>query len=360
MTFANRFSHSASMARPSSGCWDEPKTLEIAHKMEATIEALSSIIESLLHHSQLERGIIAPEIQEVELKPLLEQVQIDNEPQARSKNLRLEVDAGPCCIRTDPALLRRMIENLVGNAIRYTGSGRVCLRCRTDGGQVRIEVQDTGPGIPEESIDSIFEEYVQLEGAPGSGVAGSDGERAIGEGLGLGLSIVKHISQLLDHPLAVRSAPEEGSVFTIVVPKVEVLTADGDASSQTEEDRSVAGHSVLIIDDDASILDSTGLLLESLGHRVATASCGHDAFSKLNSGLVPDLVIIDFRLPGSNGLEVLGGLRERLDDSVPAILMTGDTADHESKLEQAGRCRLLHKPVEVAELQSMIQELVDG
>jgi PAS domain S-box-containing protein len=326
----------------------DPAQREICDKMRQSRDAVADILEALLDISKLESGAVTPRRSTFPLHTVLSRIVADTQPQAEQKGLQLRCFVTPDCrVHSDPALLERVIENLVGNAIRYTERGGVSISCKRDGAVIRIAIEDSGIGIPPEALERIFDEYYRV----------GDQSRGRGQGLGLGLSIVKHIAQLLDHPIEVRSRPGEGSTFTVTVPVGEEAVAAvsaqrGHAVASAKSGRPV----VLLIDDEPAIVDATTLLLEAAGLTVHAASDGQTARTVLAGGVRPDMVVCDYRLPGANGIEVIRQLRAQAATVVPAILLTGDTSGHEIARAEVPSCLVLHKPVDADRLIGAIEQ----
>lgn len=326
------------------GKLDDSELQDIAGKMRHSLDAMGEILETLLDISKLEGGSIVPEKVDVNLRNLLNSVVTHNMQQAEDKGLKLESICEDCMVRTDAALLSRVIENFVTNAIRYTDRGRVTIECHCREGSVRIAVSDTGCGIDGESLDRIFDEYYQLENAA----------RDRGKGLGLGLAIVRHIARLLEHPIDVSSVPGKGSTFFIDVPLGEanqVRTAEVAASSSSR-----ASHApvVLLVDDDPAIIDASRMLLESAGVRVHSASNGDDALALIESGVRPDVLVSDYRLPGMSGVELIRRMRNATKQDIRSVLMTGDTSSSEIAAANVENCTVLHKPFDSNQLLSLL------
>lgn len=324
----------------------EPQQRAICDKMQQSRDAVAHILEALLDVSKLESGTVKPQKVEFELKPMLERIVADNQPQAEAKGLQLLCADASCTVHSDPALLERVVENLVTNAIRYTEKGQVAIGCQLVGPSARIAVSDTGIGIPAAMLDKIFDEYYQV---------GNEG-RDRRKGLGLGLSIVKHIARLLEHEVEVRSSPGEGSTFSVTVP----LGATTIAAAQKQASAPVAAAQrrepvVLVIDDEPAIVDSTTLLLQSAGLTVHAAGSGEAARQLVVTGVRPDMLICDYRLPGANGVTVIRSLREIVKADVPAILLTGDTSRGEIERANVPSCVVLHKPVDADRLIDVIE-----
>ena len=320
---------------------------EIRSKMRGSLETMGDLLGALLDISKLDSGSVTPEERDFSLGDLLTTVAHQARPHAEAKGLELEIvlDGSPCIAHTDPTLLQRVVENFVGNAIRYTQTGGIQLVCRSSGEAARVEVVDSGPGIPKHELETIFEEYYQLENP----------SRDRDKGLGLGLAIAKHIGRLLDLRLDVRSEIGRGSTFSVEVP-----LGTGVAESAPEADDVLTGSStatrVLLIDDDPAVLDSTSILLEVLGFELETAEDGSAALEAIRAGGPPDVVVTDFRLPGMSGVEVIEQIRAAVGRAVPAIIMTGDTTGVGSLGIEC--CEVLNKPVDADELIELIHQSV--
>lgn len=324
-----------------------PDQQEIVGNIRSSLDIMSGLLDTFLDLSRLENGSIAAEKRDFNIRKLLDRILTDNLPTATEKGLRLCCDVSDCIVHSDPALLERIVENLVTNAIRYTSDGQVAIACREQGDAVQILVTDTGIGIPGDALDNIFDEYVQL------GKSSKDRVK----GLGLGLSIVKLLARLLDHPLEVMSEPGNGSTFSVIVPLGRAMAAAAksgstDRASTARKDRAPV---VLLVDDDEAIVDSTTMLLESAGITVHSAGNGEDAMALAESGVCADLVITDYRLPRHSGVELVTQLRSIAGWPLPALLMTGDTSAN--KIARAGLsdCTVFRKPVDTERLIALVE-----
>ena len=327
---------------------DQPEQQEISAKIRKSLETMGELLDALLDISKLEGGSITVETRDVRLQELLDRIVTDNIQQAEGKGLQLECTSADCVVHSDAGLLERVIENFVTNAIRYTDQGRVRIDCQCGDGVARIAVTDTGVGIAKDDLDKVFEEYYQLDNLV----------RDRRKGLGLGLSIVKHIARLLDHPLEVTSVPGEGSTFAVQVPlgttEVGRTEAHAPAKAPPRGDREPI---VLLVDDDPAIVDATTMLLRSAGVQVYSASSGDDALAQIKAGMRPDVLVSDYRLPGYTGVEVIQRVRQATVGNLPTVLMTGDTSAHEIEAVNLYNCTILHKPVDTDRLISVIENL---
>jgi PAS domain S-box-containing protein len=325
---------------------DEQPLLAVCDKMRKSLDTMGKLLDALLDISKLDGGSVKPEKRDFPLREVLDRIVTGSIQQAREKGLELLCTGSDCVVHSDSGLLERVLENFVTNAIRYTEQGRVTIDCRCDANSARISVADTGMGIPEDDLSRIFEEYYQLDNPT----------RNQRKGLGLGLSIVRHIARLLDHPVNVSSTPGKGSTFSIDVPlgtTQERQVTEPVESARVRRRKLV----VLLIDDDPAVVDATSMLLEASGIKVHSAMNGDDALAHVAAGLRPDLVVSDYRLPGYNGVEAVRRLRRAVASDMPTILMTGDTSGDEIREASLSNCSVLHKPVDTDRLIAMIESV---
>ncbi|PWC33935.1 ATP-binding protein [Azospirillum sp. TSO35-2] len=326
----------------------DPRDRSVGEKMGEALDAGENLLHSLLEVATLDAGVVRPQLVEVPVTVVFEDLLGEFRAAAADKGLHLR--AIPCrlTIRTDRAMLTRMLGDLMRNAIRFTDRGRVTIGCRRRGQWLRIEVWDTGTGIPAEQLDNIFEDFVQL-GNP---------ERDRRQGLGLGLAKVRRKAALLGHAVEVRSHQGRGSVFAVHVPVVGTDRTDGPVPLRDDTTTAAsADRLILVVEDDPVQRDAMRLLLESWGHRVIEAENGEAALALLRdvaptatgvdaAALIPDMVVSDFRLPGGlSGVQTVARVGELLGRAVPGLILTGDTAPERIRDAVATGCRLLHKPV---------------
>jgi two-component system, sensor histidine kinase len=322
-----------------------PEVREIVEKAQASVDALEFLLMSLLDVSKLDSGIVTPELKDFPLQMLFDRMELQYDAQARHKRLELKVVATSAIVRSDAALLDRIVRNFLANALRYTVSGRVLLGCRRRPDGVSIQVLDTGPGVAEEHLETIFEEFYQV----------GNSERDRRKGLGLGLSIVRRLARLLDHHVDVRSIAGRGSCFSVKVPagnRVHTPECDAEAA---ETPFDFAGVFVVIVDDDPDILESMQLLLTDWGCHALTASCGAETLARLaQHERIPDLIICDYRLRGELGADVIPRIRAAVESDVPALIATGDIAPASLAAAAASGYPLVHKPVSPDKLRQLI------
>jgi len=336
---------------------NDPECLTLIGKLNETLGAMAGMLDTLLDINQLEAGKVQPEIDSFKITGVLEHLKTEFMYLAKAKGLSLCVVPSSGCVRSDPLLLGQMIRNLLSNAVKYTKQGKILVGCRRMRDHLRIEVWDTGIGIPAEQLESIFEEYHQL-GNPA---------RERGLGLGLGLSIVNRLGDLLGHRTGVRSAAGQGSVFTIEVPlgdKIETNDETQDAASSISiiENARYRCGTLLVVEDDPNVREALDLLLQEEGYRTILACDGIEVTALARQGrLMPDLIIADYNLPGGrNGLQIITDLRENLGRPFPGIILTGDIATEVLRKVISAGCEYLYKPVNVDLLTARIVQLVSA
>jgi len=259
----------------------------------------------------------------------------------------------PCAltVRSDRRLLRRLLQNFVSNAIKYTPSGSVLVGCRRRGGKLRIDVYDTGIGIPHTKRRAVFKEFHRLD----------QGAR-VARGVGLGLSIVERIARVLDCEVALKSVVGRGSRFSVEVPRAAAVAASPAIAAMTRTGAGrLTGTVALCIDNERSILDGMEKLLGGWGCRVLTAADLTEALAAMEAnGLEPDGLLVDYHLDGGNGIAAIAELRRRLGRQngrdLPAILITADRSLHVREEAQAEGAHLLHKPIKPASLRALITQ----
>jgi signal transduction histidine kinase/CheY-like chemotaxis protein len=323
---------------------------EISGHIGKAVVSLAALVDSLLDISRLDAGVVQPELQQVPVRTLLEQIEVSYRPVAREKGLEFRIAAADALVNTDPVLLERLVRNLVDNAFKYTADGCVTLKAEVVGSAVRIAVRDTGPGIPAAERERIFEEFYQI-GNP---------ERDRSQGLGLGLAIVRRLAQLLGLEVELESDLGRGSIFTVTMPQAAPKRAPpAQPAIVTPNRRELAGTRILVIDDEPEVRAGMQMLLEHLGCRVAVCGGYAEAEQLLDrQALEVQLIIADFRLrQNESGIDTVRRLRERLGD-VPVLLLTGDTAPERLREAQSSGLRLLNKPVSAEKLtQGMLAAL---
>ncbi len=322
----------------------------LARNIDASLESVEEILTALLDISRFDAGARKPEYSEFPIDDILLPLAREFAPLAESKGLRLRVVPCGLWVRSDRRLLRRALQNLVSNAIKYTRSGKVLIGCRRSGNAVRLEVHDTGPGIPEDKRELIFREFERLR---------DDAGRE--PGLGLGLSIVERISRVLGHALDLRSRVGHGTVFSITVPRAragggEKRAVDEEHVPQSEKTAQPA--TVLVVDNEPAILEGMSKLLGGWGCEVIRASTGAQAAAALREreGDI-GLVIADYHLDDEDGLGVIETLRALAGWPLPAILITADRSREVQESARSHDVTYLRKPVKPAALRAVMNRI---
>lgn len=314
--------------------------------IQRALDALKSLLDGVLDLSKLDAGVVKPEHEVFPINSLLERIGSGYAPRYAAKGLVLRVLPSEGMVDSDPILLGRILGNLVENALTYTVRGGVLVGCRRRGDQLRIEVWDSGIGIPQERQQEIFEEFVQIR-------AGNSDDQ---QGLGLGLAIVTRLASLLGHEVTLRSIPDRGSCFAVTVPLIVAETVAPPVHPHPSP--AACDGLVLVINDEAAAFDALHLLLSDWGYAVITATSATDALaSVLSSGRQPDLVISDTRLIQSDGgVLIIQRLRDELGTALPGVILTGNTDPALRALAETQGLAVLHKPVMPDSLRQLLQD----
>ena len=316
------------------------------------IGVMQELLEKLLDVSRLDAGTMRPETTNFSISSLLDQLREQFQPIAAGKGITLKLVQSSAVVRSDPVLLRVILQNLISNAIKYTPQGKVVIGCRRRGDRLRIEVWDSGAGIPADKQEAVFEEFYQLDNPA----------RDRSKGAGFGLAIVRRMASLLDLPLHMHSIQGKGSCFALEVP---VTVSDPGETVTVKPATTPPGigatpSSILLVDDDEIVLNANSMLLSTLGYKVIPA-CGADAAIQMTAteSIPPEIIISYYRLPGSyNGKELVQQLRTRADSLIPAIILTGDITLTGDDNLLPDNSLLLQKPVRVEELVQAINYLL--
>ena len=313
----------------------------LAERAQDSVAAMEQLFSSLLDISKLDAGVVKPRLEVFALARVLQAVQAHYAPIAAEKGLRLRVRTTRAQVLSDPALVERMLGNLVANAIRYTPRGGVVVGCRRRGAQWRLQVVDSGIGIAPQHQQAVFDEFFRADPS----AAADD------KGLGLGLSIVQRTAHMLSHSIALRSRPGRGSVFELVMdaqPEPLALPAPAGEAPTTS---TLAGCFVVLVDDDPRNLEALRVLFTQWQCHVLAAASAEAALAQLDEHLrIPDLLVADQRLgQGLSGRDFIAEARRRAETPVPALLLTADLELPVSALDPA--TQVLHKPAGVDRLQ---------
>jgi Na+/proline symporter/CheY-like chemotaxis protein len=320
---------------------------QLIGNIDASLDAVEEIFGALLEISRLDTGAMKPEIVSFRIDELLRQLEVEFAPLAQEKGLKL--DFVPCSLaaHSDRRLLRRLLLNLVSNAIKYTPKGRVLVGCRRGRGRLRIDVYDTGLGVPRSKKRAIFQEFHRLD--QGAKVA---------RGLGLGLSIVERIARVLEHNITVSSAVGRGSRFSVEVPISAAIPVSQHQRVARDVDRvQLSGITVLCIDNDLAILDGMETLLGGWGCRVLKAPDLKTAVAAVaQTKAAPDGLLVDYHLDDGNGIEAIADLRRRFGADLTAILITADRSPQVRENARAHHIQVLNKPLKPAALRALLTQ----
>jgi two-component system CheB/CheR fusion protein len=336
----------------------DDKAKKLVARIGMTLASMSSMLDVLLDINRIDAGVIKVGKAEFEIGDLLKRLGYEFTYHAEAKNLEFRVVACRSHIVSDPALLEQMLRNLLANALKFTKDGKILLGCRRNGTKLRIQIWDTGVGIDNREIDTIFNEYHQLDAADGD---------ADHRGLGLGLAIVKRMVNLLGHRIDVASHVNKGTVFSLEVD----LAEGGDdrdavvpaASSLVPEGAlPAASYNILLIEDEPDILELFERSFRDAGHMVRTARNSASATRMLAAATAPpDIIIADYNLTDrTNGLRLALTFREKFGHDIPIIILTGDIATNTLRRIAQEGCMHIHKPVAPRDLEQAIRRLVNG
>ena len=319
-------------------------TRALVNQTSIALDSVEDLLEALLEISRLDAGAIQPEISSFRIDRLLQTLHVEFAPVARSAGLAFAVDSQPLWVESDQRLLRRILQNFISNALRYTARGGVDVVCRLNGGAVEVSVTDSGPGIADDQQTLIFEEFRRLD--------------TRSQGKGLGLAIVRRASDMLGHPIGLRSAPGQGSTFSISVP-AGATREDEEQAGPEGRDRSMRGLSVLVIDNERQIQTGMAKLLTGWGCSVATADGYDQAVAQFAEDVCPDIMLVDYHLNGDETGDVaIARLRDHFGSRVPAVIISADRGEALKNELAAGAIPLLNKPVKPAQLRALLRTML--
>ncbi|CAN7509440.1 PAS domain-containing hybrid sensor histidine kinase/response regulator [Rhizobium sp. LjRoot254] len=321
---------------------------DLVQNIDSALESVETILGAVLDISRLDTGAMKPRLSTVALDDFLKRIDTDYQPLARAQGLTLKVLPTSLKVKTDPTLLRRLVQNLVSNAIKYTVKGRVLVGVRRRGNEAWIQVYDTGIGIPPSKFKTVFKEFARLD----------EGARTA-SGLGLGLSIVDRISRVLSHPVELQSTPGKGTVFRLRLPLDQtsaVPLSTEPASAVGRPGQKLDGIRVLCIDNEPAILDGMKILLSGWGCVVETAASLAECETIIARQWRPDAVIADYHLGDGNGITAIARLRLAF-GPLPAILITADRTPEVRALADRDGIAQLNKPVKPAALRASLSRI---
>jgi len=324
----------------------------LVENIDAAVAMMNELFKALLDISRLDAGALTPNITEFPLERLFERVRTTFVGPAKDAGLDFRVVPTEAWVRSDFVLLEQILLNLVSNAVRYAARGGVLIGARKRGRDLRIEIWDTGPGIPDDQREKIFSEFYR-------GDDPRHDRRELGGGLGLGLAIVDRMCRLLHHRIELSSDVGHGSRFSVIVPMAAAPARPAEPPPLAVGALNLAAEKfIVVIDDDALALDGMGGLLRSWGC-VAARSAAEALLDLAEAEGPPDLVISDFHLSDQRtGIEAIEQLRAAFGAAIPAFLISGDIGPALLQQAQHGGYHLLHKPVDPMQLRTMLNRLL--
>lgn len=325
--------------------------LAIVERQHHAIEAMTELLNALLDISKLESGTVQVKNEYVNMPDLIGELREQFGSVASAKQLALNTEVADINVHTDRVLLRQLVQNLMGNAIKYTDAGYVTVKIFTDSNGATIEIADSGVGIPRDQVAKIFDAYYQ-----------TPGQRPDRPGVGLGLAIVKQIAELLGYAIAVESQPGRGTTFRINIPRGAISKPAREADSSQPETAAMnlpTGY-ILVIEDDRAVREALCLSLELEGFMVLSAASQQSAITTFTEHSAQIAAIIsDYHVDANyTGIEIVKTLRAISTSRLPAIFLTGDTSLALRAQQDVADSRLLSKPVEVAKLTQALSELL--
>jgi len=321
----------------------------LVERTHQALEGAEDLLTDLLDISRLDQAAVKPDVALSRLDELFAPLVSEFQSVAQAAGLNLRVHTGCYAISTDLRLLTRILRNFLSNACRYTDEGYILLGARKRGDGLRLEVWDTGRGIAEDRLEAIFLEFNQLD----------VGRAADRKGVGLGLAIVERIAEVLGYPIAVRSWPGRGSMFSIEVPlSNEIPLPISQLPAQPTTGNPLPGRRLLVIDNEVSILDSMRALLGQWGCDVVTATDQAGALLALE-GRAPELILADYHLDhGVVGCAVVKHLREHFELNIQAVIISADRTDQCRRALRRLEAPLLNKPVKPGKLRAVLSQLL--
>jgi len=317
----------------------------LVENIDDSLEAIEEILGALLDISRLDAGAMATSISSFKMADLMRSLEIEFAPIARAKGLELTFVPCSLPVQSDRSLLRRLLQNFISNAIKYTPRGRVLVGCRRHGQSLQIGVYDTGVGIPVTKRGEIFKEFHRLE----------QGAR-IARGLGLGLSIVERLARVLNHGIAINATASGGSVFSVTVPVATAINHTAAVTSATPLSRTpMSGALIVCIENDPAILDGMKTLLTAWDAEVIAVADPDAAIAAIeSSGSSVTGLLVDYHLDRGNGVAAIREIRRRFGENIPAILITADRSPNVRAAAREENIAILNKPVKPASLRALL------
>ncbi len=331
---------------------ESPDAGPLIDQVDRSLVTLEDLLRSLLEIAKLDAGALRPEVRPTAIAPLFEQLRDEFEPIAEKQGLSLRICPSSLAVASDAMMLRRILQNLLANALRYTRAGGVVMGCRLRGARVCIQVSDTGPGIPQAQQEAIFREFQR-------GDAGANDQA----GFGLGLSIVRRFATVLGHEVRLSSQPGRGSTFFLELEQADRADVIDDVHEVQLVDLQyggLEGAKILLIENDPSGAEALAALLERWGCDVAPTRSAANAAERLDElGGPPDAIIADLHLDhGESGLIAVEKIRRQLEMNIPAMIVTADYSEKAAKEASLHGLEVLKKPIRPAEMRALLSFLL--
>jgi signal transduction histidine kinase/CheY-like chemotaxis protein len=324
----------------------------LIEQVDRSLLTLEDLLRTLLDISKLDAGMLKPEARPIMISSLFDPLRDEFAPLAAKRGLELKIAPSSAAVISDPLMLRRILQNLLANALRYTHRGRVLMGCRRRGSEIQIQVHDTGPGIPEAQRHAIFLEFQRGDASAGDGA-----------GFGLGLSIVRRFATALGHEIQLSSRVGSGSTFSVTLPRTEAEAVSEPAGERQDIDfqySGLEGAKILLVENDPLSAEAMTLLLERWGCDVARTVSAAEALERVGSlGVMPDAIIADLHLDADeSGLEVVDAIRRQVRSNIPAMIVTADYSVEAARDAAVYGLEMLKKPVKPAELRALLSFLM--
>ncbi len=321
------------------------ETARLVENIDESLEAIEDILGALLDISRLDAGAMTPSISSFRIGDLMRSLEIEFAPIAQAKDLKLTFVPSSLPVQSDRVLLRRLLQNLISNAIKYTPQGRVMVGCRRLGRSLEVDVYDTGVGIPVLKRGEIFKEFHRLD----------QGAR-IARGLGLGLSIVERIARVLNLRVSIDSNRSGGSRFSVLLPIADAITYTAAVTSATPLSRApMSGTRIVCIENDPAILDGMKTLLTGWDASVIAALDPDSAIEAIAASDEPITgLLVDYHLDRGNGIAAIRNIRRQFGATIPAILITADRSPAVRAVAAEEKIVVLNKPVKPSALRALL------
>jgi CheY-like chemotaxis protein len=326
--------------------------IALVEQVDRSLLTLEDLLRTLLDISKLDAGVLKPDARPLLISSLFGPLKREFAPLAAKRGLSLTIQPTSHAVISDPMMLRRILQNLLANALRYTQKGRVLMGCRQKGNELQIQIHDTGPGIPEGQRQAIFLEFERGEAGGGDGA-----------GFGLGLSIVRRFATTLGHEINLASRVGHGSSFSVTLPLTKLVAAPETAYELKHIDfqySGLEGAKILLIENDPSSAEAMALLLEKWGCDVAKTISAADASERIDAlGGAPDAIIADLHLDrDESGLDAINMIRRQIQIEIPAMIVTADYSAEAERETAIHGIELMKKPVKPAEMRSLLSFLL--